>query len=280
MAKKHHSSAVKFIVFGLMSLSLSINAFAKCPSLDHSNKTLTAPATFLRTAIYALHSQFTTENFSSEEALLARAQLFDTVFNTPYWVSHAKSRQSANLLWHWIRTQYWGVVNQQALLKEEQGFKSKINQNLHVDLEKIFKFPAYPHVVNGKKFVCPHRDNPYYPCNANNLVFDVILSPTLACSTSQLQNSLTFQYILTQTSHGWAILDVMFKGISLIKDTFRGFEDLSNRYGNSKALAHVQRLYSLPVDKKTNPNDQAPHSGELAFKRKYKYTVPRYPLNY
>ncbi|MCO5114311.1 MAG: hypothetical protein M9899_09050 [Bdellovibrionaceae bacterium] len=280
MSRRLQKIATKWTFLCFVILGLPALTSAKCPSIDHSNKTLQAPANFLTTAIYALHSQFTTENFSSDEALAARAQLFDTVFNTPYWVKQAKNRQSANLLWHWIRTQYWGIVNQQGLLKEEQGYKSKINQNLHVDLEKIFKFPAFPHVISGKKFICPHRDNAYYPCDSNNLIFDVVLSPTLACSAPEFQSNMTFQYILTQTSHGWAILDVLFKGVSLIKDTYRGFEDLHNRYGNSKALAHVQRLYSLPVDKKTNPNDQPPHSGELAFNRKYKYKLPKYPLNF
>lgn len=264
------------ISFGFLNSSYA----NKCPRIEPSNKSISVPADFLATAIYALHSQYTSDNFNSDEAAFTRAQIFDTVFNTPYWVNRAKSRQAANLLWHWIRTQYWGAVNQQALLKEEQGFKSKINQNLHVDLEKIYKFPAFPHVTSGKKFNCQPRDNAYYPCNSNNYIFDVVLSPTLACSSPQFTSNLTFQYIMTQTNHGWAILDVVFKGFSLVKDTYRGFEDLNNRYGNSKALAHVQRLYSLPVDKKTNPNEQAAHSGDIAFKRKFKYKLPRYPLNY
>lgn len=253
-------------------------AYANCKGLDSSNKNLVAASSFLSNAIYALHIQYLNENFTTKEAAHSRAQLFDTVFNSPYWASRAKSRQSSNLLWNWVRVQYWGAINQQALLKEEQGFKSNLNRGTHLDLDKIYKFPAYPVVTASQVYNCTARDHSFYPCNETIQSFEVTLSPTLACADAKFKSNLTFDYLMTKTNHGWAILDVQFKGFNLVRDTFRGFDDLSNKYGNSKALAHSQRLYSLPYS--TSPNDQVAHSGEIAFKRKFKYSIPKYPLNY
>lgn len=258
--------------------TLSVQTWAACNIKNSNNKALGSANSFVTDAIYALHRQFTNEQFNTKEAAKSRALLFDTVFDAPFWVSKIGSRQTTHLLWNWVRTQYWGAINQQALLKEEQGFKARINRGLHIDLNKIYKFPIFPAIAGSEEYTCKSKDKSFYPCSQRIYSFDVILSPALACSRADLQENLTFQYLVTKTAHGWVLLDVHLKGIQLIRDTYRGYEDLSNKYGQSKALAHTQRLSSMPY---TFPaNDQPPHSGDIAFNRKYKIKLPKYPLSY
>lgn len=264
--------------FFCLLFSFNIKATAACRNVGVIPKDLLGAKVFLTDAIYALHIQYVNENFNSPEAIKARSKIFDTVFNTPYWNTRLNNSQASNILWNWVRLQYWGALNQQALLKEEQGFKTSSDKNLVHDFNKIYRFPIYPYVSNVRNYRCDKKDSAYYPCGDNIKAFSVILSPKLACSDPNLESSLTFEYLVVNSSHGWRVLDIKLKGFKMIESTFAGYEDLSNKYGTKKALSHFQRFISS-----TNlvaPNAEQPHSGSAAFDRTFRIRAPKYPLVY
>lgn len=211
---------------------------ASCPQNTTQSQQLKTLEDFVSKALYALHIQLSNPDFQSEEAYTKRSQIFDTAFNTPYWSSKLNNKNGFHTLWNWVRFQYWGLIRQQGLLKEDQGYRVTKESHIRADYSKIINFPLYPYVSQTRPHKCDRREQLEYPCSQNIYAMDVILSPTLACSSPVLQNSLTIQVLVSSQQSDWSILDIQFKGRALVKDSFLEFENQLNRSGMKQALLY------------------------------------------
>lgn len=268
----------KIILIQIIILCLLKLSFAnQCPkseiAVDHKEA-----VTFLKNSLYTLHLQLTNENFSTPQANQSRVKIFDTIFNTIYWDKKLNSKSEFNVFWNWVRFQFWGLLQQQALLREDQGYKITNNPDIKQNFSKILKFPIYPEPLQSKNYICSGNEDVSYNCAKKMIQIDVILSPTLACSNTKLLENMLFSYILTQENSGWLVLDMKFKGKSLISESHIEFDNLINKYGAEKALNYIKIHLNknLLIDADTKPEN----IGSTAFYKNYKIVAPAYPLSY
>ncbi len=235
-------------------------------------------STFLKNSLYAIHLQLTNENFSSKQANITRAKMFDTVLNGSFWSQRINSKTEFSIFWNWIRFQFWGLIQQQGLVREDQGFKITNDTALKQAFQKVLKFPLYPYPISSKNYNCSGNESVSYNCINKMVQFDVVLSPSLACTSKTNLENLTFAYILTQENSGWLILDIKFKGKSLISESFIEYDNLLNKYGSEKALnylkIHLNKAYLV------EPEIKVENIGSTAFNKNFKIQAPAYPLNY
>ncbi len=265
-----------FICFILFYFFPSIVFAVNC-SFENRNID-SADSKFLKDSIFALSLQLTNESFNSNKAVQARSKMFDMVFDTPYWNRRFAKKNEFTFFWNWVRFQYWGLLQQQALLKEDQGFLTTNNKALADSYASIYKLPIYPQPVTIINHVCRSLEKNIYPCDQQILKAEVVFSPALACSKSMNLNSLKFQYYITKTPAGWAILDVKFKGRRLILDSFNEYDDLMNKYGNERAINYLKKLIHKIF--LVTPDKNSRQSGSLKFYQAYKIDAPTYPINY
>jgi hypothetical protein len=251
---------------------------AQCDLNINISKENQEPSLFLKDSLFALHLQLTSENYQTTQAMQARSKIFDMIFNTPYWSQKFNNQDEFKIFWNWVRFQFWGVIQQQALLREDQGFKITQDKVLSNNFSLIMKFPIYPYPISAKAHQCTTREKNIYPCDKQIMIFDVILSPALACDKFINSKNLTFSYYLIQESMGWTILDIKTKGRDLIADSFIEYDNLMNRYGKEKALNYLKFM----INKSTliEPQKNQELIGSTVFNKTYKIKAPPYPISY
>lgn len=278
MLKKQSLFLIPSSLLILISLfSISVQA-AECKFAANLNETNAEAVQFVKDSSFALHLQLTNENFSSQNALNARSKVFDTALDTPYWNRKFSNSNEFKFFWNWIRFQYWGLLQQQALLKEDQGFRVSADNDLTDNFNAILKFPIYPYPYLDQTYQCNSVEKMIYPCNQKIIKVDVLLSPALACSNQMDTNAFKFTYLVTKSAQGWTILDIKFKGRNLIADSFNEYDNLLNRYGNDKALNYLKFLLNkVPL---IEPSIKPEQNGSVVFNKIYKVTAPKYPINF
>jgi hypothetical protein len=258
-------------------LSISTLA-ADCKFAANLNEANSEAVNFVKDSSFALHLQLTNENFSSQNALNARSKIFDTVLDTPYWSRKFNNMSEFKIFWNWVRFQYWGLLQQQALLKEDQGFRVSPDSTLTDNFNSILKFPIYPYPYLDQDYQCTASEKLIYSCNQKIIKVDVLLSPALACSNKMDTNAFRFTYLVTKSAQGWTILDVKFKGRNLVSDSFNEFDNLLNRYGKDKALNYLKFLINkVPL---IDPISKPEQNGSVVFNKIYKVATPKYPIEY
>lgn len=246
--------------------------------LNRAYKENAEVAHFLKNSLFATHLQLTHENFNSINALQSRTKIFDIIIDTPYWRKKFSTQNEFKLFWNWVRFQFWGLLQQQALLKEDQGFKISFDKSLYERFDSIHKFPIYPHPLSIQTYSCQANDENYYPCSQNIVKATVLLSPALACDKALNSNNLTFSYYLILTTTGWTIIDIEFKGRNLIADSYTEHDNMLNKYGSEKALNHLKLLLNkVPL---LDPQTRSVFSGSTVFDRDIKIKAPTYPIDY
>lgn len=269
-----------FLMFLLGQLLAGHLAYsAQCHfDLNAALKENSEAAVFLKNSLFATHLQLTHENFNSMNAIQSRTKIFDMIVNTPYWSQKFSKPAEFKIFWNWVRFQYWGLLQQQALLKEDQGFKISQDKSLNENFQSILKLPIYPHPISAKSYVCSANERSIYPCEKNIVKADVLISPALACDKSIDMEALKFTYYLTKENSGWVILDIQFKGRNLILDSFTEHDNFVNKYGNDKAIGFLKFFINkvAQIDPQTNPM----LSGSNVFDRDIKMKAPAYPISY
>ncbi len=272
---------MNIISIGLIGLLLltSLNALgAKCNIKIITDSNNTEAVQFVKDSSMALHLQLIHENFNSKEAHQARSKIFDTVINTPYWNRRFGKANEFKIFWNWIRFQYWGLIQQQALLREDQGFRASQDKGLADKFNMILKYPIYPYPVFDQNHICSARERAVYGCNQKTVRVDVLLSPSLACESKMNKDSFKFTYLVTKSPMGWSIMDIIFKGRNLIFDSFNEYDNLLNKYGSDKALNYLK--FMINKVNVAEPNVKPEQNGSLVFNKIFKVTTPKYPLEY
>lgn len=270
---------VKAFTISLVSLFSAFHLHAAQCDFTSSDSTLsTETAKFIKDSVFTLHLQLSNENFNTPAAHQARAKIFDTVFNVPHWSKQFSNPAEFKTFWNWVRFQYWGLLQQQALLREDQGFRTSFDKNLTNNFAKIIKFPVYPHPFLEHDYICSSGERSAYSCNQRTVSVDTLFSPALACSETVDPNSFKFSVLTSQSPMGWTILDIQFKGRRLILDSYNEYENLLNRYGKDRALTYLKMLiHKIPM---ADPTNKAELSGSVVFNKNYKVSAPRYPLEF
>lgn len=277
---------MRFLVLTLFILLISKPdyGFSKCP------KKLPIPQTvppriegFLSHGLYTLHLELTREDFFSNKSLKSKSAIFDTMLNVPYWSTKIKGQDNFSIFWNWVRFQYWGLIQQQGLVREDQGFKIVKNKTLSKDSKKISRLPIYPSIRNIQPYKCHSKDFNTYPCKKVIFLARAYFSPSLACEPDINLQEFTFDFLISKnqykknTSSDWSILDIKFKGRNLIADTFVEFQDQRKKYGLKLHQEHVKHLIQSPL---ITPETHPQNVGVNAFYKKYTIRKPKYSLEF
>lgn len=251
---------------------------AKCNIQTELNSTSEGTTNFLRDSIYLLNLQLINENFTSVDAGKSRAKLFDTIFNHKHWKSRIQNPKEFEVFWNWVRFQYWGLVQQQAYIKEDQGYRITNDKSLNQKYPAILSFPIYPFLTKSSVYRCSRKESASYPCNGNFYSYEVILSPSLACDPIMDKKDLTFNYLISTDGDTSSITDISFKGRNLIGDSFIEYDNLVNMYGRKSAMNHLNLHIGGGLFVKTQFDDKS--YGSDLFRRRYNIKTPDYPLLY